>query len=818
MAEKEKKDKKERTLTLKSGVISGPGQGPRGRSSSRVSRVIVESKRGKISETRKPKTPNIKTRISLTKSKSIQDEVFSHDTFKKDVNNLTDKERLAREKALADAANRKEEEDLIKSKSMSAAEKEKTVKEKKQMSEPEVDLEKKSEFDRGQKKKTFSIKKTESDTPSTTKKKDSKKEDAATTTKFRKDGQKRRSGKLTMSQALNEEERQRSLASIRRRQEKAKKKLVQPDIPKEKLVRNVIIPEVISVQELSNRMAERGVDVIKSLMQQGVMVKINDTLDSDTAQLIAEEFGHNVTRVSESDVEAGLSSEDDNDENKTIRPPVVTVMGHVDHGKTSLLDAIRKTNNVSGEAGGITQHIGAYQVEVNGGNKITFIDTPGHAAFTAMRARGAKVTDIVILVVAADDSVMPQTVEAINHAKEAKVPLIVAINKVDKKEANPTKTKNDLIEHEILVEELGGEIQCVELSAETKAGIPDLIDSIILQAEILNLKANAEIPAEGFVIESKLDKGRGPLVTTIIQKGKLKKGDILVVGENWGKVRSLINDKGSEVKDCQPGEPIEVLGLNDTPKAGDTLQVVESEARAREISDYRLRQNKKSTLQIPQVNLEQMLSKIKGDIKKEIPIIVKADVHGSSEAIREGLLKLGNEEVCCRVIHSGVGEISQSDVTLAEASEAMILGFNVRANAKAKGLAEKCDIPIVYHSIIYDLLDEVKNFLEGKLDPDLKENIIANAEVLEVFKVSKVGNIAGCKVLDGTVKRDSHGRLIRDGIVIYDGLIAELKRFKDDAKEVVSGQECGIAFDNNQDIKSGDKIECYEVTEIRKTI
>ena len=818
MAEKEKKDKKERTLTLKSGVISGPGQGPRGRMSSRVSRVVVESKRGKISETRKPKTPNIKTRISLTKSKSIQDEVFSHDTFKKDVNNLTDKERLAREKALADAANRKEEEDLIKSKSMSAAEKEKTVKEKKQMSEPEVDLEKKSEFDRGPKKKTFSSKKTESDTPSTTKKKDSKKEDAATTTKFRKDGQKRRSGKLTMSQALNEEERQRSLASIRRRQEKAKKKLVQPDIPKEKLVRNVIIPEVISVQELSNRMAERGVDVIKSLMQQGVMVKINDTLDSDTAQLIAEEFGHNVTRVSESDVEAGLSSEDDNDENKTIRPPVVTVMGHVDHGKTSLLDAIRKTNNVSGEAGGITQHIGAYQVEVKGGNKITFIDTPGHAAFTAMRARGAKVTDIVILVVAADDSVMPQTVEAINHAKEAKVPLIVAINKVDKKEANPTKTKNDLIEHEILVEELGGEIQCVELSAETKAGIPDLIDSIILQAEILNLKANAEIPAEGFVIESKLDKGRGPLVTTIIQKGKLKKGDILVVGENWGKVRSLINDKGSEVKDCLPGEPIEVLGLNDTPKAGDTLQVVESEARAREISDYRLRQNKKSTLQIPQVNLEQMLSKIKGDIKKEIPIIVKADVHGSSEAIREGLLKLGNEEVCCRVIHSGVGEISQSDVTLADASEAMILGFNVRANAKAKGLAEKCDIPIVYHSIIYDLLDEVKNFLEGKLDPDLKENIIANAEVLEVFKVSKVGNIAGCKVLDGTVKRDSLGRLIRDGIVIYDGLIAELKRFKDDAKEVVSGQDCGIAFDNNQDIKSGDKIECYEVTEIRKTI
>ena len=565
-------------------------------------------------------------------------------------------------------------------------------------------------------------------------------------------------------------------------------------------------------------MAERGVDVIKSLMQQGVMVKINDFLDADTAELIAEEFGHTVTRVSESDVEEGLSVDEDSEQSKEPRPPVVTIMGHVDHGKTSLLDAIRETSIVSSEAGGITQHIGAYQIDSYDDNKITFIDTPGHAAFTSMRARGAKVTDIVVLVVAADDSVMPQTIEAINHSKEADVPIIVAINKIDKPEANPAKTKNDLLEHELIVEELGGDIQCIELSAQTKEGIDNLIEAINLQAEILDLKANPNRQAEGFVIESKLDKGRGPVVTTIVQKGTLKKGDIVIVGQFWGKVRSLLNDRGEQIDLCYPGDPIEVLGLNNTPNAGDFLSVVENEARAREISDYRERQNKKSAPNAPQSNIEQMLSKIKDDVKKELPVIIKADVHGSTEAIKDGVISLGNEEISCRVVHSGVGAISESDISLAETSNSIVFGFNVRANSQAKDLAEKAEVNIIYHSIIYDLLDDIKVILEGKLDPEIKESIIGNAEVLEVFKISKTGNIAGCLVSEGTVKKGEHARLIRDGVVIYEGKISELKRFKDDAKEVQSGQECGLAFDNNEDIKVKDVIECYEVKEIKKKI
>ncbi|MEC7735603.1 MAG: translation initiation factor IF-2, partial [Pseudomonadota bacterium] len=671
------------------------------------------------------------------------------------------------------------------------------------------DLPVQNDFDSTQKKKSNTSSTKKKDLKSAEKDKDDRKK--------RKEPQKRRKGKLTISEALNEDERQRSLASIRRRQEKAKKKIVDIDTPKEKISRNVVIPESITVQELSNRMAERSVDVIKSLMQQGVMVKINDYLDADTAELIVEEFGHQVTRVSEADVEQGISDDDDLDENKLPRSPVVTIMGHVDHGKTSLLDSIRQTSIVTSEAGGITQHIGAYQINTNN-TKITFIDTPGHAAFTSMRARGAKVTDIVILVVAADDSVMPQTVEAINHSKDAGVPMIIAINKIDKPEANPTKTKNDLLEHELIVEELGGEIQCVELSAETKEGIDNLIEAINLQAEILDLKANPNRPAEGFVIESKLDKGRGPVVSTIIQRGTLKKGDVVIVGQYWGKVRSLINDKGEQVKECYPGEPIEVLGLNNTPNAGDFLSVVENESRAREISEYRERQNKKLTPNVPQSNIEQMLSKIKDDVKKEISVIIKADVHGSSEAIKDGLLKIGNEEISCRVVHSGVGAISESDISLAETSNSIVFGFNVRANSQAKELAEKSDINITYHSIIYDLLDEMKGILEGKLDPEIKETIIGNAEVLEVFKISKTGNIAGCLVSDGTVKRGENARLIRDDIVVYDGKISELKRFKDDAKEVQSGQECGIAFDNNEDIKANDRIECYEVLEIKKKI
>ena len=808
---KEKKEKKEKTLSLKASSLSAKGPiGSRNRSS-RVSAVVVESKRGKISKTRKPSAPKIKTRSSSVTSRKIKEPTDTELTSK-----LTDKERVAREKALQDADDRKKSKEE-KIKKVSKTKSKKTGKHQAE-TELNTDIPVDNEFEKGVKKKAYSSKQSEDQSTSTKKKESKKDEQGKTDKKSRKEPQKRRKGKLTISEALNEEERQRSLASLRRRQEKAKKKTVSVDTPKEKISRNVVIPESITVQELSNRMAERGVDVIKSLMQQGVMVKINDFLDADTAELIAEEFGHTVTRVSESDVEEGLSVDEDSEQSKEPRPPVVTIMGHVDHGKTSLLDAIRETSIVSSEAGGITQHIGAYQIDSYDDNKITFIDTPGHAAFTSMRARGAKVTDIVVLVVAADDSVMPQTIEAINHSKEADVPIIVAINKIDKPEANPAKTKNDLLEHELIVEELGGDIQCIELSAQTKEGIDNLIEAINLQAEILDLKANPNRQAEGFVIESKLDKGRGPVVTTIVQKGTLKKGDIVIVGQFWGKVRSLLNDRGEQIDLCYPGDPIEVLGLNNTPNAGDFLSVVENEARAREISDYRERQNKKSAPNVPQSNIEQMLSKIKDDVKKELPVIIKADVHGSTEAIKDGVISLGNEEISCRVVHSGVGAISESDISLAETSNSIVFGFNVRANSQAKDLAEKAEINIIYHSIIYDLLDDIKVILEGKLDPEIKESIIGNAEVLEVFKISKTGNIAGCLVSEGTVKKGEHARLIRDGVVIYEGKISELKRFKDDAKEVQSGQECGLAFDNNEDIKVKDVIECYEVKEIKRKI
>ena len=804
MSEDDKKDKNDKTLSLKASAAPSKNKiGSRARGASRVSTVVVESKRGKISKTRKPNAPNIKTRSSSITSRTIKEPT----NIGEDTNNLTLKERVAREKALMEADDRKKKE-VFDTKKSSKEAKNKPKKKEDDIAKAQ-DLPAQNDFDSTQKKKSHIPSTKKKDLKSSEKDKDDRKKG--------KEPQKRRKGKLTISEALNEDERQRSLASIRRRQEKAKKKIVDIDAPKEKISRNVVIPESITVQELSNRMAERSVDVIKSLMQQGVMVKINDYLDADTAEIIVEEFGHQVTRVSEADVEQGISDDDDSDESKLPRSPVVTIMGHVDHGKTSLLDSIRETSIVSSEAGGITQHIGAYQINTNN-NKITFIDTPGHAAFTSMRARGAKVTDIVILVVAADDSVMPQTVEAINHSKDAGVPIIIAINKIDKPEANPTKTKNDLLEYELIVEELGGEIQCVELSAETKEGIDNLIEAINLQAEILDLKANPNRPAEGFVIESKLDKGRGPVVSTIIQKGTLKKGDVVIVGQYWGKVRSLINDRGEQVKECYPGEPIEVLGLNNTPNAGDFLSVVENESRAREISEYRERQNKKLTPNVPQSNIEQMLSKIKDDVKKELSVIIKADVHGSAEAIKDGLLKIGNEEISCRIVHSGVGAISESDISLAETSNSIVFGFNVRANSQAKELADKSDINITYHSIIYDLLDEMKGILEGKLDPEIKETIIGNAEVLEVFKISKTGNIAGCLVSDGTVKRGENARLIRDDIVVYDGKISELKRFKDDAKEVQSGQECGIAFDNNEDIKANDRIECYEVLEIKKKI
>jgi len=807
MSEKTTKDKKERTLSLKPGLVSSTNS--KGSRSPRASTVVVESRRGRLSQTRKPVAPSVRVRKAPTAPNVFKPKTNNED-LDKSTRNLTDSERDAREKALENAK--------IKKKTEKVSKKEKTLKKDKvkqnipdAIDPANIPAKKDPEF---VKEKVKNIK---SET-SGAKKKDLKKTEKEKVDRFSKGNQKRRSGKLSISQALNEEERQRSLASIKRRQEKARKKSVADDTPKEKISRNVVIPETITVQELSNRMAERGVDVIKSLMTQGVMVKINDILDSDTAQLIAEEFGHTVTRVSESDIEEGLSATDDRDEDKKPRSPVVTVMGHVDHGKTTLLDTIRESNNVSGEAGGITQHIGAYQTRVKDDKKITFIDTPGHAAFTSMRARGAKVTDIVVLVVAADDGVMPQTIEAINHAKEAEAPIIVAINKIDKPDADPNATRNSLLQHEIIVEEMGGDIQSVELSALTKKGIDDLIEAILLQADLLELKANPDRSAEGFVIEAKLDKNRGPAVTTIIQRGTLKVGDILVIGQYSGKVRSLINDQGKVVKECLPGEPIEILGMSQTPEAGDILTVVESDSRAREVSEYRQRKSKAPAPNLTKANLDQLFSKSNQTLKKEILVVVKADVQGSSEAIKEALLNLGNEEVSCRVIHVGAGAISESDITLAEASKALVLGFNVRANNQAKDAAEKFGITILYHSIIYDLIDDVKALLEGKLDPELRSTVTGMAEVLEVFKNSKIGNIAGCNVIDGKIVKGLHAKLLRDDVVIYDGLLSTLRRFKDDAKEVNAGQECGLSFDNNQDIRPGDKIECYKVDEIKRTI
>ena len=807
MSEKTTKDKKERTLSLKPGLVSSTKA--KGSRSPRASTVVVESRRGRLSQTRKPVAPSVRVRKAPT-APNVFKPKKENENLDKSSRNLTDSERVAREKALANAKIKDETEKL--SKKEKVVKKEKTKQSSPDIIDPSNIPAKKDPELVKENSKNIKSESTGS------KKKDLKKTEKEKPDRFNKGEKKRRSGKLSISQALNEEERQRSLASIKRRQEKARKKSITDDTPKEKISRNVVIPETITVQELSNRMAERGVDVIKSLMTQGVMVKINDILDSDTAQLIAEEFGHTVTRVSEADIEEGLSSVDDKDEDKKPRSPVVTVMGHVDHGKTTLLDAIRESNNVSGEAGGITQHIGAYQTRVKDNKKITFIDTPGHAAFTSMRARGAKVTDIVVLVVAADDGVMPQTIEAINHAREAEAPIIVAINKIDKPDADPNATRNSLLQNEIVVEEMGGDIQSVELSALTKKGIDDLIEAILLQADLLELKANPDRSAEGFVIEAKLDKNRGPAVTTIIQRGTLRIGDILVIGQYSGKVRSLINDQGKVVKECFPGDPIEILGMSQTPEAGDILTVVESDSRAREVSEYRQRKSKTPTANLTKANLDQLFSKSNQTQKKEILVVVKADVQGSSEAIKEALLSLGNEEVSCRVIHVGAGAISESDITLAEASKALVLGFNVRANNQAKEAAEKFGITILYHSIIYDLIDDVKSLLEGKLDPELRSTVTGMAEVLEVFKNSKIGNIAGCNVIDGKMIKGLHAKLLRDDVVIYDGLLSTLRRFKDDAKEVNAGQECGLSFDNNQDIRPGDKIECYKVDEIKRTI
>jgi len=632
----------------------------------------------------------------------------------------------------------------------------------------------------------------------------------------------RRAGKLTLNAALDGGEggRQRSLAAMKRKQEKARAKALGMGHKAEKQSRDVQLPETIVVQELANRMAERAADVVKALMKMGMMVAMNQAIDADTAELVIEEFGHRAVRVSDADVEQVIDTVQDKAEDLQPRPPIITIMGHVDHGKTSLLDAIRNANVVAGEAGGITQHIGAYQVTTESGAVLTFLDTPGHAAFTSIRARGAQVTDIVVLVVAADDSVMPQTIEAINHAKAAGVPMIVAINKCDKPSAEPNKVRTELLQHEVVVEAMGGDVQDVEVSALTGKGLDNLLEAIALQAEILELTANPARAAQGAVIEAKLDVGRGPVATVLVQHGTLRKGDIFVVGEQYGKVRALINDKGERVDEAGPSVPVEVLGLNGTPEAGDVLNVVETEAQAREIADYREQAAKdKRAAAGAATTLEQLMAKAKADEDvAELPVLVKADVQGSAEAIVQALEKVGNDEVRVRVLHYGVGAVTDSDVGLAEASGAPIIAFNVRANATARNAAAQKGVEIRYYSIIYDLIDDIKAAASGLLKAEVREHFIGYAAIRQVFKVTGVGKVAGCLVTEGVARRSAGVRLLRDNVVIHEGTLKTLKRFKDEVKEVISGQECGMAFENYDDIREGDVIEIFERQTVERTL
>ncbi|SIT88290.1 bacterial translation initiation factor 2 (bIF-2) [Yoonia rosea] len=632
----------------------------------------------------------------------------------------------------------------------------------------------------------------------------------------------RRSGKLTLNDAMAGREggRQRSMAAMKRKQDRARAKAMGGSVEREKVFREVALPEAITVSELANRMTERVADVVKALMTNGIMATQNQTIDADTAELIIEEFGHTVVRVSDADVEDVIQAVEDKPEDLKPRPPIITIMGHVDHGKTSLLDAIRNAKVVAGEAGGITQHIGAYQVTTESGAVLSFLDTPGHAAFTSMRSRGAQVTDIVVLVVAADDAVMPQTVEAINHAKAAKVPMIVAINKIDKPEANPDKVRTDLLQHEVIVEKMSGDVQDVEVSAITGKGLDDLLEAIALQAEILELKANPDRAAEGAVIEAQLDVGRGPVATVLVQNGTLRQGDIFVVGEQYGKVRALINDKGERVKEAGPAVPVEVLGLNGTPEAGDVLNVVDTDAQAREIAEYREKAAKeKRAAAGAATTLEQLMANAKADENvSELPIVVKADVQGSAEAIVQAMEKIGNDEVRVRVLHSGVGAITETDIGLAEASGAPVFGFNVRANATARNTANQKGVEIRYYSVIYDLVDDVKAAASGLLSAEIREKFIGYANIKEVFKVSNVGKVAGCLVTEGVARRSAGVRLLRDNVVIHEGTLKTLKRFKDEVAEVQSGQECGMAFENYDDIRPNDVIEIFEREEVERNL
>jgi translation initiation factor IF-2 len=631
----------------------------------------------------------------------------------------------------------------------------------------------------------------------------------------------RRRGKLTIQNILEgDEERQRSLASVRRAREREKQRRMDGGTGREKVAREVIIPESITVADLANRMAERAIDVVKFMMKQDQMVRVDDVLDADTAELIVEEFGHAVKRVSEADVEEGFISEDDPDDSKIGRSPVVAVMGHVDHGKTSLLDALRATDVVSGEAGGITQHIGAYQVQLKSGDKITFLDTPGHAAFSAMRSRGAMATDIVILVVAADDSVMPQTIEAINHAKAAGTPIIVAVNKCDKPDSDPNKVLTDLLQHEIVVEAMSGDVQSVNVSALKKQGLDELTEAISLQAELLDLKANPERDAEGVVIESQVDKGRGPVATLLVRRGSLKRGDIVVAGSQWGRVRALINERGQQLTDAGPSIPVEILGLDGAPDPGEVFAVVGTEGRAREIAEYRQRKERDTTTPThgAGASLEQMMARLQEDETKEMPLLVKADVQGSAEAIRLSLEKVGNEEVQAKVVHAAPGGVNESDVLLAQTSGAPIFAFNVRANKQARELAEKEGVEIRYYSVIYDVIDDVRATMEGMLAPEKRENFIGYAEILKVFNITKTGKVAGCRVTEGVVKRGCGVRLLRDDTVIHEGDLSTLKRFKEEVSEVRGGTECGIGFIGYHDLLEGDVIECFEITEVARKL
>jgi translation initiation factor IF-2 len=637
----------------------------------------------------------------------------------------------------------------------------------------------------------------------------------------RREDARRRTGKITVTRALadDEGERVRSLASVRRARERERQRLHQDEQEQVKVVREVVVPETITVQELANRMAERGADVIKALMRMGVMATINQTIDADTAELVVGEFGHRLRRVSEADVEMGLRGEEDLPETLEPRAPVVTVMGHVDHGKTSLLDALRETDVAGGEAGGITQHIGAYRVSLKSGKQITFIDTPGHQAFTAMRARGANVTDIVVLVVAADDGIMEQTVEAIRHAKAADVPIIVAINKIDKPEARPDRVRQELLQHEIVVEQLGGEVLDIEVSALRKANLDKLEEAILLQAELLDLTANPRRPADGVVLEAKLERGRGAVATVLIQRGTLQVGDIFVAGSEWGRVRALVDDRGQNLREAGPSTPVEVLGLNGTPLAGDDFVVAENEGRARDIADFRQRRRRDAMAAAgTRGTLEQMFSQIAAGIAKELAVVVKSDVQGSLEAIVGSLEKISTNEVSVRVLHSAVGGINESDVILAKASEAVIIGFNVRANPQARDLARRDGVEIRYYSIIYDLIEDMRGALSGLLAPTIRERLLGNASIRDVFTITKVGKVAGCMVTEGAVRRGARVRLLRDNVVIHEGTLKTLKRFKDEVREVNQGYECGMAFENYQDIQTGDVIECFEVEEVARAL